>query len=106
MKFKKNDQVYVTTGRNKGKSGTIQAVNHKAQTVIIKDVNMVTKHNKPTQQNTEGSISSKEAAIHVSNVAFLTKKAVKNAPAQVSKIGYTFKDGKKVRIAKKTKKEI
>nr|WP_193333242.1 50S ribosomal protein L24 [Mycoplasma crocodyli] len=106
MKFKKNDQVYVIAGRSKGKNGTIQSVNHKDQTVIIKDINMVTKHNKPTQQNTEGSISSKEAAIHVSNVAFLVKKPAKNSPAQYSKIGFKIKDGKKVRVAKKTKKEI
>ncbi|MEE3928333.1 50S ribosomal protein L24 [Mycoplasmopsis ciconiae] len=106
IKFKKNDEVLVIAGKEKGKSGRIESINHKNQTVIIKDLNLVTKHNKPNQQNSEGSISTKEAPIHVSNVAFLVKKAGKNNPAQYSKIGYLVKDGKKVRVARKTKKEI
>ncbi|APJ38414.1 50S ribosomal protein L24 [Mycoplasmopsis pullorum] len=106
IKFKKNDEVIVIAGREKGKTGRIESVDHKKQTVIIKDLNMVTKHNKPSQQNTEGSISTKEAPIHVSNIAILVKKAGKNAPAQFSKIGYLVKDGKKVRVARKTQKEI
>lgn len=107
VKFKKGDEVIVIAGREKGKIGRIEKIDSKKQTVIIKDLNMVTKHNKPSQMNTEGSISNIEAPIHVSNVAYLVKKAGKNTNAQFSKIGFQVnKDGKKVRIAKKTKKEI
>ncbi|WP_370629454.1 50S ribosomal protein L24 [Mycoplasma sp. Ms02] len=106
MKFKKNDEVIVIAGKEKGKIGKIESIDHKKQAVIIKDLNLVTKHNKPTQQNQDGSISTKEAPIHVSNVAYLVKKAGKSTPAKTSKIGYLVKDGKKVRIARKTKKEI
>lgn len=106
IKFKKNDEVIVIAGKEKGKIGRIESINHKTERVIVKDINMVTKHNKPNQQNTEGSITTKEAPIHVSNIAYLTKKATKNNPAQYSKIGYLIKDGKKVRVARKTKKEI
>lgn len=106
-KFKKNDEVLVISGKSKGKTGQIQAINHKKQTVIIKDVNMVTKHNKPTQQNTDGSITQKEAPIHISNIAFVLKKATKNAPVQTSKLGYSINSsGKKARISRITKKEI
>ncbi|WP_036452162.1 50S ribosomal protein L24 [Mycoplasma buteonis] len=107
MKFKKDDEVIVIAGKEKGKIGRIEKVLHKTNRVIIKDVNIVTKHNKPTQQNHDGSITEKEAPIHASNVAYLVKKASKNSPAEYSKLGYTTnKDGKKVRVVRKTKKEI
>lgn len=77
VKFKKGDEVIVIAGREKGKTGRIEKIDSKKQTVIIKDLNMVTKHNKPSQMNTEGSISNIEAPIHVSNVAYLVKKLVK-----------------------------
>lgn len=107
VKFKKNDQVIVIAGKEKGKTGTIERVLHAQNKVIIKDLNIVTKHNKPTQQNQDGSITNKEAPIHASNVAYLVKKETKDKPAQYSKLGYKFnKDGKKVRVVRKTQKEI
>ncbi|MCU9931847.1 50S ribosomal protein L24 [Mycoplasmopsis felis] len=107
IKFKKNDQVLVIAGREKGKIGTIEKVLHDSQRVIVKDINIVTKHNKPTQQNQDGSITEKPAPIKWSNVAYLVKKAGKSTPNQISKLGYRInKDGKKVRVIKKTNKEI
>nr|WP_318024309.1 50S ribosomal protein L24 [Mycoplasmopsis edwardii] len=107
MKFKKNDEVIVIAGKEKGKIGTIEKVLHEKQRVVIKDVNIVKKHNKPTQQNQDGSITEFAAPIHVSNVAYLVKKASKNQPNQFSKLGYKLnKDGKKVRVVRKTQKEI
>lgn len=107
IKFKKNDQVIVIAGKEKGKIGTIEKVLHDTNRVIIKDVNIVTKHNKPTQQNQDGSITEIAAPIHASNVAYLVKKASKSNGNQTSKIGYKIdKNGKKVRIARKTQKEI
>ncbi|UUD35989.1 50S ribosomal protein L24 [Mycoplasmopsis citelli] len=107
VKFKKNDEVIVIAGKEKGKVGTILKVLHDKNAVVVKDLNIVTKHNKPSQQNQDGTITTKEAPIHASNVAYLIKKETKDKPAQYSKLGYKInKDGKKVRVARKTKKEI
>ncbi|WP_199267017.1 50S ribosomal protein L24 [Mycoplasma sp. NEAQ87857] len=106
IKFKKNDEVIVIAGKEKGKIGRIEKVLHKENRVIVKDLNIVVKHNKPTQQNQDGSKTEIEAPIHASNVAYLVKKAAKNSPAEFSKLGYMNKDGKKVRVVRKTKKEI
>ncbi|CAT04832.1 50S ribosomal protein L24 [Mesomycoplasma conjunctivae] len=106
MKIRKNDEVVVIAGDDKGKVGKVLEVNSKAQTVIVKDVNKVTKHKKPSQENTQGEIVVKEAPIHVSKVAILVKKASKDKPAEYSKIGFRVENGKKVRFAKKTKKVI
>lgn len=106
MKFKVNDEVIVIAGKEKGKIGTIERILRKENKVVIKDVNIRIKHNKPTQQNQDGSITEFAAPIHASNVAYLAKKSTKNSPAQSSKLGYVLKDGKKVRVVKKTKKEI
>lgn len=107
IKFKKNDEVIVIAGSNKGKIGRIVKTDINTNTAIVKDVNIVTKHVKPSQGNTEGSIKKHEAPIHISNLSILVKKATKSAPASYSKIGYKFtKDGKKVRILSKTKKEF
>nr|WP_318025661.1 50S ribosomal protein L24 [Mycoplasmopsis mustelae] len=107
MKFKKNDPVIVIAGSEKGKTGTIDKILPDSNRVIIKDVNIVTKHNKPTQKNQDGSITEIAAPIHISNVAYLFKKATKSHPNQFSKLGYKInKDGKKVRVVRKTNKEI
>ena len=66
----------------------------KGDKVIVEGLNKVTKHNKPNQQNTEGSITTKEAPIHVSNVAILDPKTKKAA-----RVGYRFEEvnGKQVK---------
>lgn len=107
IKFKKNDEVIVIAGKEKGKIGTIEKVLHESQRVVVKDVNIVKKHNKPTQQNQDGSITEIAAPIHASNVAYLVKKASKSKGNQFSKLGYRVNaDGKKVRVVRKTQKEI
>ena len=68
MKIKKGDTVKVIAGKDKGKEGKVLAVNVKDNTVIVENVNMVTKHNKPSAANQAGGISTKEAALHISNV--------------------------------------
>lgn len=106
MKIRKNDEVIVIAGSHKGKSGKVLEVFPKTQQVKIQDVNKVIKHVKPSQQKQEGGIETFEAPIHVSNVALLVKKASKDKTATFSKIGFQIKDGKKIRIAKKTGKAI
>ena len=94
LKIKKNDSVIVLSGDDKGKIGVVKQAMPKENKVIVEGVNMVKRHTKPSQTN-PGGIVSKEAAIHVSNVAL-----VKDGKA--TKVGYKTVDGKKVRVARKS----
>ena len=97
MKLKKNDNVKVLAGKDKGKSGRILKIDHESQRVIVQGVNMVKKTMKKRSQQDQGGIKEIEAPIHVSNLAILVKNG------QTSRIGYKFdEDGKKIRYAKKT----
>ena len=97
MRIKKGDKVVVIAGSEKGKEGTITKVLPKEEKLIIGGVNMVKKHVKPNQAEPEGKITEKEAPIHVSNVAVVDPKTNK-----ATKVRYEIKDGKKVRVAKKS----
>ena len=97
MKIKKGDTVKVIAGKDKGKEGKVLAVNVKDNTAIVENVNMVTKHSKPSAANQAGGIITKEAPIHVSNVAIYDSRA-----KTITKVKYEIVDGKKVRIAKKS----
>ena len=97
MRIKKGDKVVVIAGSEKGKEGTISKVLPKEEKVIIAGINMVKKHVKPNQAEPEGKITEKEAPIHVSNVALVDPKTKK-----ATKVRYEIKDGKKVRVAKKS----
>lgn len=105
MKLRKNDEVVVIAGSEKGKTGFITKIDAKNNRVYIKDINMVTKHRKPSQQNTEGSIEQKEAPIHISNIALKSKSSKKGSPI-ATRVGYKVEKDKKVRIERKTGKEI
>lgn len=106
IKFKKNDEVIVIAGKNKWKVGRITKTDPKNNRVYLQDINTVTKHVKPSQGR-DGAIEQKPAPIHASNIALLVKKATKTTPAQYSKVGFKLnKDGQKVRVARKTQKEL
>lgn len=97
MKIKKGDKVIVIAGKEKGKQGTIARVLSKKDKVVVEDLNKVKKHVKPSQTNNEGKVETKEAPIHISNVALLDPKL-----KVATKISYKVEDGKKVRVAKKS----
>ena len=99
MYLKKGDKVVVIAGSDKGKEGTVEKV--MADKVIIENINLAKKHMKPNAVNPDGGIVEKEMAINVSNVALLDPET--NKPTRV---GFEVKDGKKIRIAKKSGKEI
>ena len=102
MKLRVGDTVQVIAGSDKGKTGEIIQILRKEDRVIVEGVDMVTKHIKPSQADPEGGIVTREAPIHVSNVAYYDSKA-----KQAVKIGYAFdEDGKKYRINKKTGKAL
>ncbi|KAB3528880.1 50S ribosomal protein L24 [Alkaliphilus serpentinus] len=102
MRIKKGDTVVVITGKDKGKKGKVLQVMPKKERVIVEGVNMMSKHQKPTQQMQQGGIIHREAPIHVSNVMVFDKKA-----GQGVRVGYKLlNNGEKVRISKKTGEEI
>ena len=75
MKIRVGDKVQVIAGKDKGKQGEVLQVLVKENRVIVEGVNVVTKHVKPSQQDPEGGIVTREAPIHVSNVAIYDSKA-------------------------------
>lgn len=100
-KLKKGDKVVVLTGKSKGVSGEILEVIRDQNRVRVQGVNVVTKHQKPTHVSA-GGIQKKELPIHISNVALVDPKENK-----ATRIGYkVLKDGKKVRVAKKSGETI
>ena len=101
MRIKKGDKVQVITGAYKGTIGEVKAAFPKEDKVIVEGVNVVKKHMKPTQANPDGGIVEKEAKIHVSNVMLYDEKA--KAPSRIS---MKIKDGKKVRVFKKSGNEV
>lgn len=95
MRVKKGDRVIVRTGKDKGKSGEILKVITKESRVLVQGVNMVKKHQRPTQTS-PGGISELEAPIHVSNVGLADPK-----DSTPTRVGYRILDGgQKVRFAK------
>ena len=96
MNIKKGDQVIVITGRDKGKTGEVIQAMPKDSKVVVRGINMVKRHTKPTQENA-GGIVSKEHPIHVSNVALIDPKTGK-----ATRVGMKINDGQKVRVAKKS----
>ena len=95
MKLKTGDKVVVIAGKDKGKEGKILHVDRKNNRVIVEGVNMISKHTKPSMQNQQGCIVKKEGSIHASNVMYLHN-------GKATRLGAMIKDGKKVRVAKKT----
>lgn len=100
-KIKKGDYVIVTTGsekNGKGKKGQVLKVFPSEGKVLVSGVNMVKRHTRPTQEDPNGGIKQFEAPIAISNVMHLDPK-----DGVPTRIGFkTLKDGKKVRVAKKS----
>lgn len=69
MKIKKDDNVIVLTGKDKGKSGKVLKVMPKEDRVVVAGVNMFKKNQKPTKQGQKGQVVEKNGSIHISNVA-------------------------------------
>lgn len=96
-KIKSGDTVVVITGKDKGKSGQVLQVLPAENRAVVRGVNLVKRHQKQSAQS-QGGIVSKEASIHVSNLAIADPKD--NKPTRV---GFSvLKDGTKVRVAKRS----
>ena len=101
MNLKTGDKVVVIAGKDKGKEGKITKILRADNKVIVEGANIVKKHVKPSG-NQPGSIVEVEAPIHASNVMILDPKTKKR-----TRIGHNVdKNGKKVRVAKKSNESI
>ncbi|AOF49732.1 50S ribosomal protein L24 [Tetragenococcus halophilus] len=97
MFVKKGDKVKVITGKDKNKEGVILEAHPKNDKVVVEGVNVVKKHQKPSQTAPQGGISEQEAPIHVSNVMLIDPSS-----GEATRVGYQTVDGTKVRVSKKT----
>lgn len=101
LKIKKDDEVLVIAGKDKGKRGKIVKVLPEDNRVVVAGINLVKRHERASRTNPNGGIVTKEAALHVSNVALIDPKDGKPTRA-----GYKSVDGKKVRVAKRSGEEF
>ncbi len=95
-KIRKEDQVRVIAGKDKGKIGRVLRVDRKRDRVLVEQVNIVKKAMKRRSQSDRGGIVEIEAPIHISNVAVVTKSG------NATRVGYRVENGKKARVARKT----
>ena len=100
LKLKKGDEVIVITGKDKGKKGKIIKILPKKNKAIVSEINRVKKNNKP-DNNQPGGITEKEMPIHISNLSYFDSSINK-----ASRIGFKIVKDKKIRINKRSGKEI
>jgi large subunit ribosomal protein L24 len=96
-KIKKGDKVVVLTGRDKGKTGEVFQVMPREERALVRGVNLVRRHQRQSASQ-EGGIISKEAPIHLSNLAYADPK-----DGKPTRVGFkVLDDGRKVRFAKRS----
>jgi large subunit ribosomal protein L24 len=95
-KIRKNDIVQVIAGREKGKTGKVLLINTKTGRITVEKVNMVKRHTKPTQQNSQGGIIERELPLAYSNVLLMCAKCNRGV-----RHGHKMVGDKKVRVCKK-----
>jgi large subunit ribosomal protein L24 len=101
QKIKKGDRVVVLSGRDKGKKGEVFKVMPKEARALVRGVNMVRRHQRQSVKE-EGGIISKEAPIHLSNLALEDPK-----DGKPTRVGFAIlSDGRKVRVAKRSGEHI
>ena len=101
LHIRKNDNVYVLAGEDKGKTGKVLKVLVEKQRAIVEGVNYVNKSTKPNAKNPQGGFEKVEAPIHISNLSLIDPKSGKATRIAIKR------EGKKVtRIAKKSGEEI
>ena len=94
--IKKNDEVFILRGKDRGKSGRVLIVIPKDQKIVVEGIQMIKRHTRPNpQRNIKGGIAEQEAPIHLSNVALVCPNC---GP---SRVGHKFEGDTKVRVCKK-----
>jgi large subunit ribosomal protein L24 len=95
-KIKKGDKVILLTGKDKGRTGAVLSVFPKDERVLVEGLNMVKRHTKASQSDPSGGIKTKEAPVHLSNVANV------DSNGKATRVGFRMEGDKKVRFAKTT----
>lgn len=98
LRLKRGDTVRVMSGKHRGAEGEVLQVLHEKQRVVVKNVNLVKKAQKPTQENPRGGFKEHEAALHASNVRIVDPST--GEPTRIR--SGVDADGRKVRIAVKS----
>ena len=96
QKIRKGDKVVVLTGKDKGRTGEVVQVMPKEDRAVVKGINLVKRHQRQTQTQ-EAGIITKEASIHLSNIAIADPK-----DGQPTRVGFKVEGDKKVRVAKRS----
>src|SRR5215212_7126606 len=99
-RIKKGDKVVVITGRDKGRTGEVIEMRPSENRALVRGVNMVKRHQKQSASQ-EGGIISKEAAVHLSNLALADPK-----DGKATRVGFKMVGDKKVRFARRSGVEI
>jgi len=99
MNIRKNDQVVVRAGKDRGKKGRVLMVLAARNRVVVEGVNVIKRHTRPNpQKNIKGGIVEREASIHVSNVMLIDPES-----GEPTRVGHkTLPDGRRVRIGRKS----
>lgn len=100
--IKKGDKVKVTTGEDKGATGTVIQMLPHANKALVEGVNVVKKHQKPSASNPDGGITEQEAPVHLSNLMFIDPKS--GEPTRIGR--KKDENGKLVRYSKKSQEII
>lgn len=101
-KIKKNDNVKILTGKDKGKTGKVLAVFPEKERALVQGLNLVKKHMRRTKEDQQGGVIQKESSISVSNLMVVCQKC-----SSPTRIGFSkLSDGTKIRICKKCKELI
>ena len=96
--IKKNDEVFVLRGKDRGKTGRVLIVMRRDQKIVVEGVQMIKRHTRPNpQKNVKGGIVEKEAPIHISNVALVCK----NCKQHTRLANKILADGRRARACKK-----
>jgi large subunit ribosomal protein L24 len=104
IRIKTDDQVVVISGKDKGKTGKVLAVNARDQRIVVEGVNIVKRHQRPTpgRPNAEAGVIESEGAIHVSNVAIFDPKDKKPTRIKVER----RENGVRMRVTKRSGAEL
>jgi len=101
MKIRRDDEVLVMAGKDKGKTGRVLRVDPAKEKVFVEGLNIVKRHQRPNQMGQQGGVIEKEGPIHVSNVAILDPK-----DGKPTRIGVEREDGKRFRVARRSGQRI
>lgn len=101
MKFRKGDTIKVTAGKDKGKTGKIEKVIPNDGLVLVPGINMYKRHLKARDPKRPAGIVDIVKPLRVGNIALVCSKC-----NQVTRVGFSFQDGKKVRICRKCEQKI